>query len=188
MATSRVGRKPITVPNGVEVKVQDQHLAIKGPKGQKLVPIHPNVHVVVEDKTIMFTSNGNSGYVRSGSGSHLYNAITGTMRATVANFVEGVANGFERKLELRGVGYRAAAQGKVLNLTLGFSHPVKHVVPEGITIETPTQTEIIVKGIDKHLVGHVASEIRAYRPPEPYKGKGVRYSNEVVEIKETKKK
>lgn len=188
MATSRVGRKPVAIPTGVDVKVQGHDVSIKGPKGQMILPVHPAVLVQVEDGHIKIKSNSVNGYTRSGSGSKLKNSITGTARAKIANLVQGVTKGFERKLVLVGVGYRAQAAGKKLNLTIGFSHPVAIEAPAGITIETPSQTEIIVKGVDKHLVGHVASTIRAVRPPEPYKGKGIRYANELIVLKETKKK
>lgn len=187
-SASRVARKPVIIPSGVEVKVTGQSLAIKGPKGKFEVPIHPLVTVMVEDNTVKVASNDEGGYTRSGSGGKLRNSITGTTRAKIANMIHGVTQMFERKLVLVGVGYRAQAKGKLLGLTLGFSHPVDHPVPEGITIETPSQTEILVKGTDKDLVGLVASQIRAYRGPEPYKGKGIRYADEQIERKETKKK
>ena len=188
MATSRVGRKPVTIPKGVDVTLQGQDLHVKGPKGQMSLPVHPGVLVQIEDGAIKFRSNSEIGYSRSGSGMKLNKSIIGTARAKIANLVQGVTAGFERKLVLVGVGYRAQAKGKDLNLTIGFSHPVSITAPEGITIETPSQTEILVKGIDKHLVGHVASMIRGVRSPEPYKGKGIRYANEVIVLKETKKK
>lgn len=188
MTTSRVGRKPIAVPTGVDVKIEDNYVHIKGPMGQKSVLIHPAVLIQVEDGHIKFRPNSEAGYARSGSGLKLNKSIIGTMRATISNFVHGITKVFERKLILVGVGYRAQVKGKELNLTVGYSHPVNITAPEGITIETPTQTEILVKGINKHLVGHVASMIRAVRSPEPYKGKGIRYSNEVIILKETKKK
>lgn len=188
MTTSRVGRKPVTVPAGVVVAMQGDHLHIKGPMGEKSVPIHPAVLVQIQDGHITFKQNPEVGYTRSGSGLKLNKSIVGTTRANVSNFVNGTSKVFERKLVLVGVGYRSQVKGKELNLTLGFSHPVNIEIPEGITIETPTQTEILVKGINKHLVGHVASKIRALRSPEPYKGKGIRYANEVIVLKETKKK
>lgn len=187
MHTSRVGRKPVIVPAGVEVKLQGQDLHIKGPKGHMNMPLHPAVAVQVEDGQIM-VKLAEKGYCRSGSGSRLKKSISGTTRAKISNYIHGVTVGFECKLVLVGVGYRAQAKGKELNLTVGFSHPVSIKVPEGITIETPSQTEIIVKGVDKHLVGHIASLIRDVRSPEPYKGKGIRYANEVIILKETKKK
>lgn len=188
MTTSRVGRKPVAVPAGVDVKLQDRELHIKGPKGQATVAVHPAVLIHIENGEIKIRPNAEQGYCRTGSGAKLNRSITGTVRATVANFVHGVSKGFECKLMLVGVGYRAQAKGKELGLTIGYSHPVSITAPTGITIETPSQTEIIVKGIDKHLVGHVASMIRAVRSPEPYKGKGIRYANEVIVLKETKKK
>jgi|SRR5579883_102542 len=188
MATSRVGRKPVTIPSGVEVKLQGQDLLIKGPKGQYAVPLHPSVKVEVEDNKQVKILASNDGYCRTGSGSKLRNSITGTLRAKIHNIVHGVTKGFERKLVLVGVGYRAQAKGKTLNLTIGYSHPVVIEAPEGVTFETPSQTEILVKGIDKHMVGHAAAKIRAVRSPEPYKGKGIRYANESIVLKETKKK
>ena len=188
MATSRVGRKPVTIPAGVDVKLQGHDLHVKGPKGQMSLPVHPGVLIQIENDAIKFRSNSEGGYCRSGSGMKLSKSIIGTARAKIANLVHGVTVGFERKLLLVGVGYRAQVKGKELNLTIGFSHPVSFKAPEGITIETPSLTEIIVKGIDKHLVGHVASMIRDVRSPEPYKGKGIRYSDEIIVLKETKKK
>lgn len=188
MTTSRIGRKPVTIPSGVDVKVAGSELMIKGPKGQAHMPIDPNVEIIIEDGHVKIQSTKKGGYCRSGSGSKSKKSMTGTTRAKVYNYVLGVTQGFERKLMLVGVGYRAQAKGKVLGLTIGFSHPVDFKVPEGITIETPTQTEVVVKGIDKHLVGHTASMIRAIRGPEPYKGKGIRYSTEKIVLKETKKK
>ena len=176
---SRVAKKPVEVPSGVEVKLNGQALSVKGSKGELGLDVHPDVAVEFADNVLKFAARDEE---RSSI------ALAGTMRALAANVVTGVSAGFEKKLELVGVGYRAQAQGKVLNLTLGFSHPVAYEAPEGITIETPSQTEILVKGIDKQVVGQVASEIRAYRPPEPYKGKGVRYSDEHVVRKEAKKK
>lgn len=188
MVTSRVGRKPVTIPKGVDVKVSGSELLVKGPKGQMALPIHTAVSVKIEDGTINILTNSEGKYCRSGSGLKLNKSITGTMRAKIANLVHGVTAGFERKLQLVGVGYRAQAKGKELHLSIGYSHPVVIKAPEGITIETPSQTEILVKGVDKHLVGHLSSMIRAVRGPEPYKGKGIRYSDEVIIIKETKKK
>ncbi len=188
MSASRVGRKPVTIPSGVEVTLQGQELAIKGPKGHFSVPLHPFVAVIIENGVVKVQTNPNGGYCRNGSGSKLLKAITGTTRANIANMVHGVTHAFEKKLLLVGVGYKAQAKGKVLSLSLGFSHPVDFNVPEGITIETPAPTEITVKGTDKKLVGLVASKIRSYRGPEPYKGKGVRYANENIVRKETKKK
>lgn len=191
MATSRVGRKPVAIPVGVDLKVQGHDLIIKGPKGHTTVPVHPSVSVEVENGYLTVKQSAQAGYVRTGSGSKLRKSITGTTRAKIANYIQGVSQGFERKLTLVGVGYRAQVKGSILNLTIGYSHPVNLTAPEGITLETPSQTEILVKGIDKHLVGHIAAMIRDVRPPEPYKGKGIRYSGdraEVIVLKETKKK
>ena len=169
---------PIEIPSGVQISLSNQHISVKGSKGSLDHTIHPLVEVSQEDNQLVFKPREDQmGAV----------AQTGTARALLRNMLMGVSQGFERKLELVGVGYRAQAQGKVLNLTLGFSHPVNYEVPEGITIETPSQTEVLVKGIDKQKVGQVAAEIRGYRPPEPYKGKGVRYANEHVAMKEGKK-
>lgn len=176
---SRVAKSPVTIPAGVEVNIAAGEIVVKGPKGSLAQPIVSDVTVKIEDGNVVFAANGNSKFAR---------AMSGTLRALVNNMVNGVSKGFERKLTLVGVGYRAQAQGEVLNLSLGFSHPVAHAIPKGITCETPTQTEILLKGADKQLIGQVAAEIRAYRSPEPYKGKGVRYADEVVVIKETKKK
>lgn len=176
---SRVANKPIELPKGVEVNQSSGELVVKGPKGELKMPVRSEVEIKVEEGQLSFAPRG---------GSRFAHAMSGTTRALVNNMVTGVSQGFERKLELVGVGYRAKAQGQSLNLTLGFSHPVDHAVPPGITIETPSQTEILVKGIDKQVVGQVAADIRAYRPPEPYKGKGVRYSDERVVRKEAKKK
>jgi len=168
---------PVPVPKGVEVTLSADAIRVKGPKGTLEQPQNPAVEVAQEDGELVVRPRA------AGAG-----PMYGTMRALLSNMVTGVSTGFERKLELVGVGYRAQAQGNVLNLTLGFSHPVAHKLPEGITVETPSQTEIVVRGIDKQKVGQVAAEIRAYRPPEPYKGKGVRYSGEHVVRKEAKKK
>jgi large subunit ribosomal protein L6 len=176
---SRIANSPIDLPSGVDVKVADGVVTVKGSKGS-LEQILPScVELVQADNVITLNYNAEA---------RDSNMKAGTIRAVVNNMVVGVSKGFEKKLTLIGVGYRAKAQGKVLNLTLGFSHPVNHDVPEGITIETPSQTEVIVKGISKQQVGQVAAEIRAYRPPEPYKGKGVRYTDEQVVRKEAKKK
>lgn len=189
MTTSRVGRKPVGIPSGVEVNLQGLELLIKGPMGQMKMPLHPSVRVDIEDKTQLKIETVNEGYCRTGSGSKLKRSIVGTTRAKINNMVIGVTKGFERKLLLVGVGYRAQAKtNKSLSLTLGFSHPVNVEAIEGVTIETPSVTEIIVRGMDKHLVGHMAAVIRAYRGPEPYKGKGIRYSTEIIVRKETKKK
>ncbi|HXX10347.1 MAG TPA: 50S ribosomal protein L6 [Burkholderiales bacterium] len=176
---SRIGKLPITLPSGVELTVGAEELTVKGPLGTLKQRLSPNVTVKREAAKVVFEAVGESSEA---------DAMSGTLRALLANMVLGVTKGFERKLTLVGVGYRAQAQGDKLNLTLGFSHPVAHRMPKGVKVETPTQTEILVKGIDKQQVGQVAAEIRAYRPPEPYKGKGVRYADEVVIIKETKKK
>jgi large subunit ribosomal protein L6 len=176
---SRVAKAPVELPSGVEFKQEGNVVTMKGGKGTLTLELHNEVELKQEENTLT---------VAPRSGSRFSTAVAGTMRALLANMAEGVSQGFERKLELVGVGYRAQAQGNKLNLSLGFSHPVEHVVPEGVTVETPTQTEIVVRGADKQVVGQVAAEIRSYRPPEPYKGKGVRYSDERVRIKEAKKK
>ncbi len=176
---SRIANKPVAIPSGVEIKLNGQEINVKGPKGALDFTIHNKVSAAVEDNTLKVAANDSSPQSV---------ALAGTTRALVNNMVMGVSQGFERKLQLIGVGYRAQAQGAKLNLTLGFSHPVVYEVPEGITVETPSQTEIVVKGIDKQKVGQVAANIRAYRPPEPYKGKGVRYADEEVVRKEAKKK
>ncbi len=176
---SRVAKNPIVLPQGVEVALGAQEISVKGPLGAISFTNNPSVSVVKE---------GDSLLCKPVEGAPNANALSGTVRAIVANMVAGVSKGFERKLNLVGVGYRAQAQGDTLNLTLGFSHPIAHKMPAGVKCETPTQTEIIIKGVDKQQVGQVAAEIRAYRQPEPYKGKGVRYADEVVVIKETKKK
>ena len=176
---SRIAKYPVPVPAGVEVNVAADQLTVKGPLGTLSQALRGNVTVVNDLGQISFVGADESKHA---------NAMSGTLRALVANMVQGVTKGFERKLTQVGVAYRAQAQGDVVNLTLGFSHPVAHKLPKGVTAQTPTQTEIIIKGTDKQQVGQVAAEIRAYRPPEPYKGKGVRYADERVVIKETKKK
>ena len=176
---SRIAKKPVVVPASVEVTENGQQITVKGPKGSLQHDIHALVEMKREDGELNFSPRDDS---------KAANALAGTTRALVSNLMTGVSDGFEKKLELVGVGYRAQAKGKVLNLTLGFSHPVDYEVPEGITVETPSQTEIVLKGVDKQRVGQVAAEIRAFRPPEPYKGKGVRYADEVVVRKEAKKK
>ncbi|MFM9972226.1 MAG: 50S ribosomal protein L6 [Burkholderiales bacterium] len=176
---SRIGKNPVPVPKGVDVSLQAGAIAIKGPLGSLSYVLTGEVKVERLGDTLTCT-------VVDGAANA--DAMSGTVRALVANMVTGVTKGFERKLTLVGVGYRAQAQGDKLNLSLGFSHPVVHQMPAGIKVETPTQTEILIKGIDKQKVGQVAAEVRGYRPPEPYKGKGVRYSDEQVVIKETKKK
>jgi large subunit ribosomal protein L6 len=176
---SRVAKIPVTVPAGVEVTVADTQIVVKGPLGTLTQPL-PGGVVVERD--------GDKIQIKAADASPRSGAMSGTARALLGNMVQGVTKGFERKLQLVGVGYRAQAAGDTLNLTLGFSHPVAHKMPKGIKVETPSQTDVLVKGIDKQLVGQVAAEIRAYRKPEPYKGKGVRYADEVVVLKETKKK
>lgn len=176
---SRVAKNPVAVPAGVEVTISASVLAIKGPLGTLEQAANANVVITHEGDVLTFAPADDS--IRA-------NAMSGTMRALLANMVQGVTKGFERKLQLVGVGYRAQAAGDTLNLTLGYSHPIAHKMPEGIKVETPTQTEILIKGMDRQKVGQVAADVRAYRKPEPYKGKGVRYSDEVVVIKETKKK
>ena len=176
---SRVAKAPVELPKGVEFKQDGNVVTLKGGKGELSMELNSEVLLEQEENTLK---------VAPRSGSRFSTAIAGTMRALLANMATGVSEGFERKLELVGVGYRAQAQGNKLNLSLGFSHPVVHEVPAGITVETPSQTEILVKGADKQIVGQVAADIRSYRPPEPYKGKGVRYSDERVVLKEAKKK
>ena len=176
---SRVAKEPVELPSGVDFSQSGSTLTFKGGKGTLTMELNSEVELKQDDNTLS---------VAPRSGSRFSTAIAGTTRALLANMAKGVSEGFEKKLELVGVGYRAQAQGKKLNLTLGFSHPVVYDVPEGITVETPSQTEILVKGADKQAVGQVAAEIRRYRPPEPYKGKGVRYSDERVVMKEAKKK
>jgi large subunit ribosomal protein L6 len=174
---SRIAKAPVTVAKGVDVKIDGQHVTVKGGKGTMELDVHPTVSVSLDDGVIGVTPANDSAW-----------AMAGTMRALLGNMVHGVSEGFEKKLELVGVGYRAQGKGKVLNLSLGFSHPIDYPVPEGITISTPSQTEVVVSGTDKQRVGQVAAEIRAFRPPEPYKGKGVRYADERIIRKEAKKK
>lgn len=176
---SRIANAPVTIPSGVELKLDGQNVSVKGPKGELRIAAHELVEVAQEDSVFK---------VRSRVDSKEAVALAGTTRALVNNMVNGVTNGFEKRLTIIGVGYRAQAQGQKLNLTLGFSHPVAYDVPEGVSVETPTQTEVVVRGADKQQVGQVAAEIRAYRPPEPYKGKGIRYSDEYVLRKQAKKK
>jgi len=176
---SRVAKNPIPLPSGVTVVITGQEINVKGGKGALAYRI-PTLVLVVQEGSALQVSPQNT--------STEADAQAGCTRAVLNNIVTGVAQGFERKLELIGVGYRSQVQGKKLNLTLGFSHPVAYDIPEGITIETPSQTEILIKGVNKQLVGQVAAEIRAYRPPEPYKGKGVRYAGEKIILKEVKKK
>lgn len=175
---SRVANNPISLPAGVEV-VLGAKISVKGPLGSLTQSMSSDVNVALNAGVLTFAPATSS--IQS-------NAMAGTMRALVNNMVNGVSKGFEKKLLLVGVGYRAQAQGDSLNLTLGFSHPVVHKMPSGIKVETPTQTEIVIKGVDRQVVGQIAADVRSYRPPEPYKGKGVRYSDEVVTLKETKKK
>ncbi|MDQ7989888.1 MAG: 50S ribosomal protein L6 [Candidatus Dactylopiibacterium sp.] len=176
---SRVAKNPIALPSGVELAIAAGEVTVKGPLGSLKQRLHPAVTV---------ESEGSSVVVRAVQGADNANAMSGTFRSLLNNMVVGVSKGFERKLNLVGVGYRAQAQGDKLNLSLGFSHPVVHQMPAGVKVETPSQTEIVIKGVDKQQVGQVAAEVRAYRSPEPYKGKGVRYADEVVNLKETKKK
>jgi large subunit ribosomal protein L6 len=176
---SRVANSPVPIPSGVEITLQGQSIQIKGGKGNLALDIHPAVEVTQDYNELKFSARklvANS------------NALSGTMRSLVNNMVMGVTQGFEKKLNLVGVGYRAQIQGQKLNLTLGFSHPVEFVVPEGVSIETPSQTEVVIKGTDKQKVGQVAANIRRYRPPEPYKGKGIRYADEHIVRKDAKKK
>jgi len=176
---SRIAKIPVSLIKGVEANVGAGAITVKGPLGTLTRAITANVKVSVNDGKVSFVAGDESREAK---------AMSGTLRALVAGMVQGVSKGFERKLNLVGVGYRAQAQGDKLNLSLGFSHPIVHQMPAGVKAETPTQTEIIIKGADKQKVGQVAAEVRGYKPPEPYKGKGVRYSDEVVVIKETKKK
>jgi large subunit ribosomal protein L6 len=176
---SRIGKAPVELPKGVEVQLANSEISVKGPLGTLKRALSAHVTVQKVENELRVAPVGDS---------HAADAMSGTTRALVANMVLGVTKGFEKKLLLVGVGYRAAAAGDKLNLTLGFSHPVVHQMPAGIKVETPTQTEILIKGIDKQVVGQIAAEVRAYRSPEPYKGKGVRYSDETVVLKETKKK
>jgi large subunit ribosomal protein L6 len=176
---SRIAKYPIPLPKGVEVNIAGGNISVKGPLGTIARPADPNVAVERNGEELQCKALGNSRHA---------NAMSGTMRALVANMVTGVTKGFERKLTLVGVGYRAQAQGDKLNLSLGFSHPVVHQMPKGVKVVTPTQTEILISGVDKQLVGQTAAEVRAHRPPEPYKGKGVRFADEVIVLKETKKK
>lgn len=176
---SRIAKYPVDLPKGVEVTLATGEISVKGPLGVLRQAVHPSVSIERTGEALL---------CKAVDGAPDGSAHSGTMRALVANMVTGVTKGFERKLTLVGVGYRAQAQGAKLNLTLGFSHPVVHDMPAGIKVETPTQTEVVIKGIDKQVVGQVAAEVRGYRPPEPYKGKGVRYADETVILKETKKK
>lgn len=173
---SRVAKKPVLIAKGVDVQVNAEAITVKGPKGSLTLPTPPGVVAEIKDGEVLLTGKTPADV-----------KMAGTARALIANMVTGVSDGYQRKLELVGVGYRAALQGKDLNLTLGFSHPVVFKAPEGITLEVPTQTEILIKGADKQGVGEAAAKIRSFRPPEPYKGKGVRYSGEKITLKEAKK-
>ena len=176
---SRIANNPVNIPSGVDVKLDANLLAIKGAKGSLELPIHKLVNINFAENVFTFSANDSTKESK---------ALSGTFRSLVNNMVIGVSEGFEKKLVLNGVGYRAKASGKKINLTLGFSHPIDYELPEGVSAETPSQTEVVIKGIDKQLVGQVAAEIRSFRPPEPYKGKGVRYADEHVRRKEAKKK
>jgi large subunit ribosomal protein L6 len=176
---SRVAKNPVKLPAGVEVKLAGQQLSVKGAKGTLELNVHSSVEVLQEAGELRFAARNGDQQTR---------AMAGTTRALVNNMVIGVSTGFERKLQLVGVGYKAQAKGQVLNLALGFSHPIDYELPDGVVAETPNQTEILIKGVDKQLVGQVAAEIRDFRRPEPYKGKGVRYADEVVRRKEAKKR
>jgi large subunit ribosomal protein L6 len=176
---SRIAKYPVAVPDKVQVTIDKGEITVKGPLGTLRQPIGSEVLVKLEGGQVTFAAADES---------QSANAMSGTLRANVANMVQGVKEGFQKKLTLVGVGYRAQAQGSRLNLSLGFSHPIVYALPEGVKAETPTQTEILIKGVDRQKVGQVAAEVRAYKPPEPYKGKGVRYADERVVIKETKKK
>ena len=174
---SRIAKNPISLQKGVEVAIQEQIITVKGNKGNLQHSIPNNVQVTLADNVLTFAPQTKTSA-----------ALAGTTRALVNNMVQGVTKGFEKKLTLIGVGYRAQVKNKILNLTLGFSHPINFGIPEGVSIETPTQTEVVITGINKQLVGQVAANIRAFRPPEPYKGKGVRYADETIILKEAKKK
>ena len=174
---SRVGKNPISLPSGVDAVLGDASLNVKGPQGQLSLNLHPSIGVEQAEGSLQVRPQNDQSW-----------AMAGTFRALIANMVTGVTTGFEKKLEIVGVGYRAQAQGKKLNLSLGFSHPVVYQMPEGVSVETPSQTEILLKGSDKQQVGQAAAELRSFRPPEPYKGKGIRYSGEHVVRKQAKKK
>jgi large subunit ribosomal protein L6 len=176
---SRIAKYPVVIPEKIDITVGAGEVTVKGPLGTMKQAMHPQVVVKKDGDKVTFAAADESKEA---------NALSGTMRNIVANMVQGVKQGFEKRLSLVGVGYRAQAQGSKVNLTLGFSHPIVHSLPDGVKAETPTQTEIVIKGVDRQKVGQVAAEIRAYKPPEPYKGKGVRYSGEKVTLKETKKK
>ncbi|HSH73814.1 MAG TPA: 50S ribosomal protein L6 [Methylophilaceae bacterium] len=176
---SRVAKNPVAIPAKVEIVLSADNISVSGPLGKLSHPLTNAVNLKREGETITFVAANDSQHSR---------AMSGTLRALVANMVQGVSQGFSRKLTLVGVGYKAQAQGAMLNLELGYSHPINHKMPDGVTVQTPTQTEVVLTGVDKQVIGQVAAQIRGYRAPEPYKGKGVRYSDEVVIIKETKKK
>ncbi len=176
---SRVAKNPVAIPKGVEVRLSGSDISVKGSLGQLSMSVHPGVDIQQGDSVLTFAAK---------DGAPISKALAGTLRTLVNNMVVGVSQGFEKKLQLVGVGYRAQAQGKKLNLTLGFSHPVEYAMPDGVTVETPSQTEVVLRAANRQLLGQVASEIRAFRPPEPYKGKGVRYADEFVRRKEAKKK
>jgi large subunit ribosomal protein L6 len=176
---SRVAKNPVAIPAKVEVALTANNIAVSGPLGKLNQPLTDAVKLAREGDSITFAATNDSQHSR---------AMSGTVRALVANMVQGVSQGFSRKLTLVGVGYKAQAQGAMLNLDLGYSHPINHKMPAGVTVQTPSQTEVVLTGVDKQVIGQVAAQIRAYRAPEPYKGKGVRYADEVVIIKETKKK
>ena len=180
---SRIAKAPISVPSNVEVKVENGTIIAKGPKGELSFNLSPGIEVLNNDGSLQVQLTGDAG-----AASRHVRSMSGTTRAMVANLVSGVSEGFEKKLTIIGIGYRAQTQGKKLNLNLGFSHPVEYELPEGVSAETPTQTEIVLRGSDKQVIGQAAAEIRAFRPPEPYKGKGVRYSDEYVVRKQAKKK
>lgn len=174
---SRIANRPIDVPKGVEVNLSGRHVSVKGSKGTMELDLHPTVDMEQTDGQLKFVARDDGA-----------RAMAGTMRSLINNMVVGVSDGFQIRLTLVGVGYRAQAQGNNLSLTVGFSHPVDHPIPEGVTVETPSATEIVVSGVDKQRVGQVAADIRKYRPPEPYKGKGIRYADEAILRKEAKKK
>ena len=174
---SRIAKNPVELPSGVEVKMSGRNIQVKGPKGELSLDLHPTVDMVHEDNQLRLAATTEDSAM----------AMAGTMRALVSNMVTGVSVGYEKKLTIVGVGYRAQAQGNSLNLSLGFSHPVVYQIAKGVSVETPSQTEIVVSGTDKQLVGQTAAEIRRFRPPEPYKGKGVRYADEQVRRKQAKK-
>ena len=176
---SRVANSPVELPSGVDVSVKGQEVSVKGGNGSLALSVHGSVEVKQDDKVLSFAAR---------DGAKSSRAMAGTMRSLVNNMVVGVSKGFEKKLQLNGVGYRAKASGSTINLTLGFSHPIDYALPDGVKAETPTQTEIVLTSADKQLLGQVAAEVRSFRPPEPYKGKGVRYSDEHVRRKEAKKK